>query len=82
MNINDLIATLQNNTKHYKDTKSSWDTKFQGKRIKTTDGQDHGTIRVHLDDSDHVVVTVGASTFPVGHLQALVDVGSLSVADS
>lgn len=81
-NLDAISASLQLNTRHHKDSIESWNTKFHGKRIQSSVGEDLGVASIHLDPTGHVFVSVGGSTFPVGHLQALVDVGSLAVVDS
>ncbi|MBN8458090.1 MAG: hypothetical protein J0M04_09640 [Verrucomicrobia bacterium] len=77
-----ITTSLQLNTRHPKDTIESWKKRYQDKMVKIENGEDLGVAKIHLDPADHVFVSVGGSTFPVGHLQALVDAGSLSVVDS
>jgi hypothetical protein len=80
--IDAITTSLQLSTRHHKGSIESWKTKFHGKRISSKAGEVLGVVDVHLDPTNHVFVSVGGSTFPVGHLQAMVDAGSLSVVDS
>jgi hypothetical protein len=74
--------TYDRNTRHPMDTLQSWKEKFDGKRAIGKQGQDHGTIQIGLDPTNHVEVVLGGQRFPAGRLQHMVDDGSLSVADS
>ncbi len=80
--IDAVTTSLQLNTRHPSDTLNHWKDLFHDKRVITKMGESLGTVNVHLDPTSHVFVSVGGSIFPIGHLQALVDAGSLSVAAS
>lgn len=81
-NILAITTSLQLMTRHESGTLQNWKDLYQDKTVVLMSGEDLGVVSVHLDSSDHVFASVGGSTFPVGHLQALVDAGSLSVVDS
>jgi hypothetical protein len=81
-NILAITTSLQLMTRHESGTLQNWKNLYQDKKVTLMSGADLGVAKIHLDSASHVFVTVGGSTFPVGHLQALVDAGSLLVVDS
>ena len=81
-NILAIATSLQLNTRHESGTLQHWKNLYHDKKVILMSGEDLGVAKVHLDSASHVFVTVGASTFPVGHLQGLVDACSLLVVDS
>ena len=75
------IARAQS-TGYQSDTLSSFKSKFDGKRAIGKEGEDHGTIQIRLDQTNHVEAVLGGHSFPVSLLQDLVDDGSLVVRES